>query len=233
MGAATWSDTYIPPPLECPIIPTSEIPKSCAESQAAWGSLAKYPGALAAPTRSPVSAPSTVPEPVSAGACSWRHVPRHLENEQVEREKKLCTCALSQTAWCSWVSLAQYPGALAAPTRSPVSTPSTVPEPVGAGACSRRHVPHHLENEQVEREQKPLHLRAVAGGVVFSGLSGSVPSEREGEGQMYLRAALAALALAGARACFWCHISCYLENPVENREGKSKRHCSGRLSLVQ
>jgi hypothetical protein len=77
-----------PPPRVSHLYPPSEIPKSCAESQAAWGSLAKYPGALAAPTRSPVSAPSTVPEPVSAGACSWRHVPRHLENEQVEREKK-------------------------------------------------------------------------------------------------------------------------------------------------
>ena len=115
VGVATWSDTCIPPPRVSHLYPPSEIPKSCAESQAAWGSLAKYPGALAAPTRSPVSAPSTVPEPV------------------------------------------------------------------GAGACSRRHVPCHLENEQVEREQKPLHLRAVAGGVVFSGLSGSVPSEREGE----------------------------------------------------
>ena len=78
----------------------------------------------------------------------------------------------------SWVSRAQYPGALAAPTRSPVSAPAPIPEPAGTGARSRRHVPHHLENEQVEREQKPLHLRAVAGGVVFSGLSGSVPSER-------------------------------------------------------
>ena len=84
----------------------------CAESQAAWGSWvsrAQYPGALAAPTRSPVSAPAPVPEPVGAGARSRRHVPHHLENEQAEREQQLCTRALSQAAWCSWVSLAQYP----------------------------------------------------------------------------------------------------------------------------
>ena len=77
-----------------------------------------------------------------------------------------------------------------------------------------------------------LHPHAVAGGVGLLGLSGSVPSEREGKVQTYPCAALAALALAGARTSFWCHISCYLENPVENRAGKSKRHCSGRLYLV-
>jgi len=43
--------------------------------------------------------------------------------------------------------------------------------------------------------------------------------EREGKVQTYLCAALAALALAGARTSFWCHISYYLENPVENRAG--------------
>jgi len=80
--------------------------------QAAWGSwvsLAQYPGALAAPTCSPVSAPAPVPEPVRAGARSRRHVPHHLENEQVERGQQLCTHTLSQAAWGSWVSLAQYP----------------------------------------------------------------------------------------------------------------------------
>ena len=82
----------------------------CAESQAPWGSwvsLAQYPGALAAPTCSPVSAPA--PEPVRAGARSQRHVPHHLENEQVERGQQLCTHTLSQAAGGSWVSLAHYP----------------------------------------------------------------------------------------------------------------------------
>jgi hypothetical protein len=144
-----------------------------------------------------------VPEPVGAGARSRRHVLHHLENEQVEREQQLRTRTLSQAAWCSWVSLAQYPGALAAPTRSPVSAPAPVPEPVGAGARSRRHVPHHLENEQVEREQQ-LCTRTLSQAAWCSWVSlAQYPvRERERGGQTYLRAAQAALALAGARTSF-------------------------------
>jgi hypothetical protein len=114
-------------------------------------------------TRSPVSAPAPVPEPVGAGACSRRHVPCHLENEQVEREQQLCTRALSQAAWCSWVSLAQYPVRERGGSDEPACSTSSTSTSRGPGELL---VPHLLLSRK----------------------------------------------------------------PVENRAGKSKRHCSGSLS---